>query len=64
MISREPRDQRVLLDVLLSNSVLAEGRLTVTFESPFDVLAEAGSVENENGGDSDAQNRRHSVWSG
>jgi len=62
--SREPREQRRLLEVLFSNFVLAEGRLTVTWRKPFDVLAEAGSAENENGGDSDAQNRRHSVWSG
>ncbi len=64
MISREPREQRRLLDVLLSNSVLAEGRLTVTWSKPFDVLAEAGSAKNEEGGDSDDRNRRHSVWSG
>ena len=64
MISREPREQRHLLDVLISNFVLAEGRLTVTWRKPFDVLAEAGSAENENCGDPEHQNRRHPVGSG
>ncbi len=63
-ISREAREQRVLLEVLLSNSVLAEGRVTVTYRKPFDILAEIADPENEEGGDSASQNRRHSVWSG
>lgn len=61
-ISREARDQRVLLEVLLSNSVLAEGRLTVTYRKSFDILAEIADTKNEEGGDSASQNRRHSVW--
>lgn len=64
LISREPRDQRPLLEVLLSNSVLAEGRVTVTFASPFDVLANPPSEAKNENGDPGSPDRRHSVWSG
>ncbi len=36
---REPTEMRPLLEILLSNSELAEGRLTVTFRKPFSFLA-------------------------
>ena len=64
MISREPREQRRLLEVLISNSVLAEGRLTLTWREPFDQLAQPPVEPETENGDSDSQNRRHSVWSG
>ena len=64
MISREPRDQRALLEVLLSNSVLAEGRLAITFQSPFDELAKRPDEDKTENGDSGSPDRRHSVWSG
>ena len=64
IISREPREQRRLLDVLLANSTLAEGRLSVTWRKPFDLLALTPDPEQVNGGDPGFQNRRHSVWSG
>ena len=64
MISRAPRDQRRLLEVLLSNSVLAEGRLTVTFASPFDILAQPPADAETEDGDLGSPDRRHSVWSG
>ncbi|MFM2163427.1 MAG: hypothetical protein RLZZ383_2939, partial [Pseudomonadota bacterium] len=62
-ISRDARDQRVLLEVLLSNSVLAEGRITVTYRKHSDILSEIADPENEEGGDSASQNRRPSVGS-
>ena len=64
LISREPRGQRPLLEVLLSNSVLAEGRVRVTFASPFDVLANPPSEAKTENGDPGSPDRRHSVWSG
>ena len=64
MISREPREQRRLLDVLFSNSTLAEGALSVTWRKPFDLLALSADPETEDGGDPGSQDRRHSVWSG
>ena len=64
MISREPRDQRRLLEILLSNSVLAEGKLTVNFQTPFDLLVLRPDDQKVNDGDSGSPDRRHSVWSG
>ena len=64
LISREPRDQRRLLEILLSNSVLAEGKLTVTFASPFDQLTEPATDPEPKNGNSGDPNCRHSVWSG
>ena len=64
MISREPLEQRRLLDVLLSNSTLAEGVLTVKWRKPFDILAESPQTPEDENGDSGDQNRRHSEWSG
>ncbi len=64
LISREPRDQRRLLEILLSNSVLAEGKLTVTFASPFDQLTEPTTGPETENGDPGSPDRRHSVWSG
>ncbi|MCB9779711.1 MAG: recombinase family protein [Alphaproteobacteria bacterium] len=64
MITREPREQRRLLDVLLSNSTLAEGRLSVTWRKPFDLLALSPDPDTGDGGDPGSQDRRHSVWSG
>ena len=46
------------------NSTFADGRLTVTFRKPFDVLAQWPRSENDEGGDSGDQNRRRSEWSG
>ena len=63
-ISREPRDQRPVLEVLLSNSVLAEGRVAVTFASPSDVLANPPSEPETENGDPGSPDRRHLVWSG
>ncbi len=63
-ISWEARDQRVLLEVLLSNSALAEGRITVTYRKPVDILAEIADPKNEEDGDSASQYRRPSEWSG
>jgi len=64
MISREPREQRRLLDVLLSNSTLAEGSLTVTWRKPFDLLALSPDDAGSENGDPGSPDRRHSVWSG
>ncbi len=62
--SREPLQQRRLLEVLCLNSTFVDGRLTVTFRKPFDVLAQWPRPENNEGGDSGDQNHRRSEWSG
>ena len=64
LISREPREQRRLLEVLLSNSVLAEGMLEVTFQTPFDLLVLPADEPENVIGDPGLPDRRHSVWSG
>jgi DNA invertase Pin-like site-specific DNA recombinase len=62
--SREPLQQRRLLEVLCLNSTFTDGQLSVTFRKPFDVLAQWPKSEKENGGNSDDQNGHRSEWSG
>jgi DNA invertase Pin-like site-specific DNA recombinase len=64
MIRQEPVERRKLLDVLFSNCTLAEGRLTVTWRKPFDLLVLSPDDPDTENGDSGGQNRRHSVKSG
>ena len=53
---QEPREQRRLLDFLVSNCSWKDGRLTATLRQPFDLLAEtamlAANVTAVNGSDS------------
>ena len=64
MSSREPLQQRRLLEVLCLNSTFAEGRLTVTFRKPFDVLAQWPRPKDDGNGDSDTENGDRPEWSG
>ena len=61
---REPLKQRRLLEILLSNSELAAGELTVTFRKPFSYLAswrDDPDEQDPSGGDSGGA---RSEWSG
>ena len=61
---REPKEQRRLLEILLSNSELAAGDLTVTFRKPFSYLAswrDDPDEQDPSGGDSEGA---RSKWSG
>ena len=44
-IQQSPHEQRRLLNVILSNSILKDGTLRLHYKKPFDVLAKR--VENE-----------------
>jgi site-specific DNA recombinase len=61
---KDAQTQRRVLEVVLSNSVLAEGKLTVAWRRPFDILASWDDDPEDGNGDSGGQNRRHSVKSG
>ena len=62
--AREPLQHRDLLKWLFSNFTFAEGTLAATLRKPFDLLTEWPDDPNENGADSDEQNRRRMKWSG
>lgn len=61
---REPQEQRELLEILFSNFVLAEGRLSANWRKPFDILAGWNDDPKTVDGDSGDQNRHHSATSG
>ncbi len=61
---REPLQHRELLKWLFSNFTFADGELTPTWRKPFSLLVDRPGDPNENGADSDEQNRRRSEWSG
>ena len=61
---REPLQHRDLLKWLFSNFTFADGELTATWRKPFSLLVDRPGDPNENGADSDEQNRRRSEWSG
>ena len=61
---QEPREQRRLLNFVLSNSVWPNGELTAKLRQPFDLIAEvAATAEAENGG-SARDVPGHPVWLG
>ena len=62
--SRVPLQQRRLLEVLCLNSTFADGRLTVTYRKPFDILVELAKAETETPSGSGDPEGVHPVWSG
>ncbi len=61
---REALQHRELLKWLFSNFTFADGVLTATWRKPFSLLVNRPGDPNDEGADSDEQNRRHSEWSG
>lgn len=61
---REPQEQRRLLEILLSNSELANGEFTVTFRKPFCYLASWNDDPNDEGPSGGDSGGAHSEWSG
>jgi site-specific DNA recombinase len=61
---QEPREQRRLLDFVLSNSTWKNGELTPTFRQPFDLIAEVttnAKVQEDTGA---LHSPEHPVWLG
>ncbi|MES2638112.1 MAG: recombinase family protein [Myxococcota bacterium] len=63
-LTKEPSQQRKLLNLLLSNCELRSGTVVPTYRKPFDALAELASAKNEDGAESLGGTLRHPVWSG
>jgi site-specific DNA recombinase len=56
---QEPREQRRLLDFLVSNCTWKDRRLSVTFRQPFDMIADtAKALQNERAAGIDTDGRR------
>ncbi|HEY5066594.1 MAG TPA: recombinase family protein [Xanthobacteraceae bacterium] len=61
---QEPREQRRLLNFLLSNSTWKNGDLTPTFRQPFDLIAEATADAKAQEGGGALNSPEHPVWLG
>ncbi len=61
---QEPREQRRLLDFVLSNSTWKNGELTPTFRQPFDLISEMTAAASGAGGGGALNSPGHPVWLG
>lgn len=60
---QEMAEKRRLLDFVVSNSTWADGKLSVKYREPFDLLAKANAAQTSSGADFTGSAAAHSVWS-
>ena len=61
---QEPKEQRRLLNFVLSNSSWKNGELTPTFRQPFDLIAEVAAKAKDQEGDGALNSPEHPAWLG
>jgi site-specific DNA recombinase len=61
---QEAREQRRLLNFVLSNSIWKEGELTATFRQPFDLIAEVAAAVSDERGGRGLNSPGHPAWLG
>jgi site-specific DNA recombinase len=59
---QEPREKRRLLDFVLSNCAWSNGKLTVTYRQPFDLIAAAVAEEASAAASKSIEDRRKEIW--
>ncbi len=57
-------EKRQMLEILLSNSLLLDGRVTASYRQPFDLLVEMGAVWAQKKPDSDCSESDLHMWRG
>jgi hypothetical protein len=59
---QEAREQRRLLNIVLSNSTWKDGELTATFRQPFDLIAKATAAASGGQGGGGLNSPKHPAW--